>query len=149
MLCRLRRSLRRALFLGCALASPVFFFRSISAGEFWAFKPLARPEPPRIVDPAGLSGPAAPIDAFLLEALGRKGLGIAGEADRRTHVRRVTLDLTGLPPSPDEVDAYLADSEPGAYERLVERLLASPHFAEHWAQIWLDAAGYSDSNGYH
>ncbi len=117
--------------------------------DFWAFRPLARPEPPRI--DAALTGGTAvqSIDAFLLAALRKAGLDFALEADRRSLIRRVSLDLTGLPPAPDDVDAFLADAAPEAYERLVERLLASPHYGERWGQQWLDAAGYSDSNGYH
>ena len=88
-----------------------------------------------------------PIDAFLLARLERAGLGFAPEADRTTLLRRVSFDLTGLPPTPAEIDAYLNDEKPGAYERLVGRLLDSPRYGERWGQHWLDAAGYSESDG--
>jgi hypothetical protein len=87
-----------------------------------------------------------PIDAFLLEKLEAKGLGFSPEAGRLVLMRRSYLDLTGLPP-PAEIDNYLNDSRPGAYERLIDRLLASPHYGERWGRYWLDAVGYADSEG--
>jgi hypothetical protein len=89
-----------------------------------------------------------PIDAFLLARLDREGLKPSPEADRATLLRRASLDITGLPPTPAELDRFLADSSPNAYEKQVDRLLASPHYGERWARIWLDAARYADSNGY-
>ncbi len=89
-----------------------------------------------------------PIDAFILERQVKAGLTPAPEADRRTLIRRLTFDLTGLPPAPDEVDAFLADRRADAYEQLVERLLASPHYGERWGRYWLDLVRYADSNGY-
>src|SRR3989449_8755157 len=89
-----------------------------------------------------------PIDAFVLERLEREGLPHSPEADRATLIRRVTLDLTGLPPTPAEVEAFLADKSPGAYEKLVDRLLQSPRYGERMATRWLDAARYADTNGY-
>ena len=89
-----------------------------------------------------------PIDHFVLARLEREGLQPAAEASREALLRRVSLDLIGLPPSPDEIDAFLADATPGAYERVVDRLLASPHYGERWARPWLDLARYADSNGY-
>jgi hypothetical protein len=89
-----------------------------------------------------------PVDAFVLAKLGEKGLPMAPEADRRTLIRRVTLDLTGLLPTPEEVDAFVSDKSPLAYEQLVERLLASKNYGERWARHWLDVVGYADSNGY-
>jgi hypothetical protein len=94
--------------------------------------------------PAG----AHPIDAILSARLGERGLALAPEASRETLIRRVTLDLTGLPPTLAEIDAFLADAAPGAYERVVDRLLASPHYGEKMALPWLDAARYADSNGF-
>jgi hypothetical protein len=88
------------------------------------------------------------IDALVEARLAREGLGLAREADRATLIRRVTLDLVGLPPAPEETAAFMADSDPGAYERLVDRLLASPHYGERMALPWLDAARYADSNGF-
>jgi hypothetical protein len=92
--------------------------------------------------------PKNPIDAFILSRLERVGLQPAPPADRLTLVRRVTFDLTGLPPTPEEVSAFLHDARPDAYERLVDRLLASPHYGERWAQHWLDVVRYAESNGY-
>jgi hypothetical protein len=105
----------------------------------WAFVPPARSE----VAPG-----AHPIDALVGARLAREGLAFAPEADRATLLRRVTLDLTGLPPSPDDVAAFIADEAPGAYERVVDRLLASEHYGERMALPWLDAARYADSNGF-
>ena len=90
-----------------------------------------------------------PIDRFTLARLEASKLTPNGEAERRTLVRRVTFDLTGLPPTPEEVAAFLADDKPGAYERLVDRLLASPHYGEHLARFWLDGARYGDTHGLH
>jgi hypothetical protein len=84
----------------------------------------------------------------VLARLAKENLEPAPRADKRTLLRRVHLDLTGLPPTPDEVATFLADSAPGAYERVVDRLLASPHFGERWARPWLDRARYADSDGY-
>ncbi len=89
-----------------------------------------------------------PIDAFVLQRLEREGLRPSPEADRATLLRRVTLDLTGLPPTPAELDAFLADKSPNAYEKVVDRLLRSPRYGERMAFPWLDAARYADSNGY-
>lgn len=89
-----------------------------------------------------------PIDRFVLSRLERARLSPSPEADRATLLRRVTLDLTGLPPTPQEVDAFLKDRRPDAYARVVDRCLASPHFGERWARLWLDLARYADSNGY-
>ncbi|MAT14833.1 MAG: hypothetical protein CMJ46_06130 [Planctomyces sp.] len=89
------------------------------------------------------------IDHFILHRLEKEGLTPAGEADKETLIRRVTFDLTGLPPTPQEVDAFLADESPNAYEMLVDRLLNSPHYGEHMARYWLDAARYGDTHGLH
>ncbi len=89
-----------------------------------------------------------PIDAFILNGLEAKGLRPEGEADRRVLIRRATYDLTGLPPSPDEVELFAKDSSPDAYEKLVDRLLASPHYGEKWGRYWLDVVGYAETNGY-
>jgi mono/diheme cytochrome c family protein len=88
------------------------------------------------------------IDRFILARLERAGLGPAPEADRATLLRRASLDLIGLPPSPAEIESFMADQSAGAFERAVDRLLASPHFGERWARLWLDQARYADSNGY-
>ena len=88
-----------------------------------------------------------PVDAFLLARLEEEGLSFSPPADRLTLMRRSYLDLTGLPPSPEEIRSFLADTDPRAYERLVDRLLESPHYGERWARYWLDAVGYADSEG--
>ena len=111
----------------------------------WAFV-----KPKRAAAPAVKRGdwPRNDIDRFVLVRLEEAGLAPAAEADRATLIRRLHADLTGLPPTPDEVDAFVADADPAAYEKLVERLLASPHYGERMALPWLDAARYADSNGF-
>jgi hypothetical protein len=111
----------------------------------WAYAPLARPEVPCGAD----ANPASPIDVFVDQELDRNGLTSVGEADRATLVRRLFLDLTGLPPEPADVDAFEADRSNAAWERLVDRVLASPHHAERMAQWWLDLARYADTVGFH
>lgn len=113
--------------------------------EFWSFRPITRPNVPTV---ATSNRVTTPIDAFLLAELERVGLTFSGEADRVTQIRRATLDLWGLPPTPDEIAAFLQDDSAAAYERLLDRLLESPRYAEHWGRHWLDLAGYADSDGY-
>jgi hypothetical protein len=112
----------------------------------WAFEPPVRPELPPVKKS---DWPRNDIDRFILSGLEAKHLEPAAEAPRETLVRRVTLDLTGLPPTPAEVDAFVDDHEPGAYERVVERLLNSPRYGEHMARYWLDVARYGDTHGLH
>ena len=107
---------------------------------FWAFQPVHKPEPP----PAAGRFNATAIDRFIGARLAQEGLTPAPRADKRTLIRRATFDLTGLPPTPDEVDAFLADNRPGAFARVVDRLLASPQYGERQARYWLDVARYSD-----
>jgi mono/diheme cytochrome c family protein len=111
----------------------------------WAFIPPARHVPPIVNQKSWVKNP---IDRFILAPLERDGILPSPEADRETLIRRLSLDLIGLPPSPQEIDAFVQDSLPHAYDRLVERLLASPHYGERWARPWLDMARYADSNGY-
>lgn len=111
----------------------------------WSFVPPVRPNRPAV---RNAQWPHNAIDAFVLARLEAEGLAPAPEADKPTLLRRVTFDLTGLPPTPAEVDAFLADDSPGAYERAIDRLLASPRYGERMATRWLDAARYADSNGY-
>ena len=111
----------------------------------WSFVPPGRTELPPV---RGGGWVRNPIDRFILAPLERDGIAPSPEADRVTLIRRAHLDLVGLPPSPSEVDAFLSEGDPDAYERLVDRLLASPHFGERWARPWLDLARYADSNGY-
>lgn len=112
-----------------------------AAGGHWAFQPLGRPQPP----PA--AGGENAIDAFVLVALQARGIEPSPQAERRTLWRRVALDLTGLPPSSED-EALLEDPSPGAYERFVDRLLASPAYGERWARPWLDLCHYADTDGY-
>ncbi len=111
----------------------------------WSFQPVASPSIPTVKNPAWVKNP---IDAFILAKLEEKNLAPAEPADRRTLIRRVSFDLIGLPPTPEEVETFVADSSPDAYEKLVDRLLASPHYGERWARHWLDVARYSDTKGY-
>ncbi|HMC66525.1 MAG TPA: DUF1549 domain-containing protein, partial [Gemmataceae bacterium] len=111
----------------------------------WAFRKPARPAVPRVADPGWVR---TPVDAFVLAKLAAVGLRPAPPADKATLLRRVTFDLTGLPPTPEELDGFLRDSRPDAYARVVECLLASTHYGERWAQHWLDVVRYAESNGY-
>jgi hypothetical protein len=111
----------------------------------WPYRTVARPAIPAIKD---RSWPRNPIDAFILEGLESCGLEPNGPADRVALIRRLTYDLTGLPPTPEEVDAFVSDPSPDAYERLVDRLLASPHYGETWGRHWLDLVRYAETNGY-
>ena len=113
--------------------------------DAWAWRPVAHPVPPTVRHTRWVRNP---IDRFILAQLEKAGLEPSPAADRRTLIRRVTFDLTGLPPTPEEVAAFLTDRRPDAYERLVDRLLASPGYGEHWARSWLDVVRYSDSNGF-
>jgi cytochrome c553 len=107
----------------------------VGKSTHWSFQPIQRPA-------------KTSIDAFILDRLAKENIAPSPEADRRTLIRRVSLDLTGLPPTPREVEDFLADKTPSAYEKLVDRLLASPHYGEKWARPWLDVAHYADSDGY-
>ncbi|MGE3821250.1 MAG: DUF1549 domain-containing protein, partial [Isosphaeraceae bacterium] len=112
--------------------------------EFWAFRPPGPVDVPSTGRPDLVRNP---IDAFVLDKLAGKGLSLSPEADRATLLRRVTLDLTGLPPEPAELDAFLDDQSIDAYERVIDRLLASPRHGERWGRHWLDVAGYADTDG--
>jgi hypothetical protein len=112
--------------------------------RYWAFQPRKAVAPPAISDPWIRN----PIDAFILAGLRKAELRPAPEADRASLIRRVTFDLTGLPPTPAEIDAFLADPAPDAYERIVDRLLASPHYGEQWGRHWLDVVRFAESDGY-
>ncbi len=112
--------------------------------QHWSFVPPREPPIPQVQAAARVRNP---IDAFVLARLEAEGLSPAPEADRRTLLRRAYADLWGLPPKPEEVEAFLADTAADAYERLIDRLLASHHYGERWARYWLDLAGYSDSEG--
>ena len=128
--------------LGLALAGGA---PGANPGTHWAYVKPSRPALPSVRD---TTWPRNPIDFFILARLEEQGLRPSPPADHRTLIRRVSLDLTGLPPTIAEVDRFVADQDPRAYEALVERLLAKPAFGEHWARMWLDLARYADSAGY-
>ena len=111
----------------------------------WSFQPLSRPELPAVEDG---SWPRNEIDRFVLSRLEKEGLEPSPQTSRETLLRRLSLDLTGLPPTPGEQNSFLSDTGPHAYENLVDRLLDSPHYAEKWARFWLDLARYADSDGF-
>ena len=108
----------------------------------WAWQPLKRPAVPETLSHTN------PIDAFVLQRLRQSGLGFAPEAGRRILIRRLTFNLTGLPPTPREINAFVTDTSPEAYKKLVDRLLASPAYGEHWAQHWLELARFAETDGF-
>lgn len=114
--------------------------------DWWSLKPLSRPAVPKV--PTSTSGPVHPIDAFIQQTLTAQGLHPSPAADRRTLIRRLYFDLLGLPPSPSEIEAFVTDTDPRAYEHLVDRLLASPQYGERWARHWLDVVHYGETHGY-
>lgn len=124
-------------------AHPLFDLRERL--RHWAWQPMKDPQLPKVVR---ADWPRSPIDRFILAGLEASGLAPAPEADRRTWLRRVTYDLIGLPPTPVEIDAFLHDETPAAYEKVVDRLLASPHYGERWARHWLDLVRYAETGGH-
>jgi hypothetical protein len=142
MLLRRKRVVKTAGLVICFLCSP-----GSTPADWWSLRPLERPAVPEI-DGAGRDWARTPVDAFILARLQAEGLFPSPEADRRTLIRRLTLDLTGLLPSPDEIAAFLADESPDAHERLVERLLASPRHGERWARHWMDAVHFAETHGH-
>jgi hypothetical protein len=137
-----RSNWRIALSFGCALA-----FLTVGRAEtnrWWSLRPIIKPAVPYAAEAVSKN----PIDEFLLVRLQREGIAYSAEADRKTLIRRLHFDLIGIPPTPGEVDDFKNDSEPQAYERLVDRLLASPHYGERWARHWLDVVHYGDTHGY-
>lgn len=118
---------------------------TVRAGrDWWSFQPVVRPAPPTIAGNPSQN----PIDAFILEGLQKAGLEPAPPADRRALIKRVYFDLLGLPPTADEIDAFVRDKSPRAYEQLVQKLLDSPHFGERWARHWLDLVRFAETSGY-
>jgi len=113
--------------------------------DWWSFKPAARPALPEVRNKKWVRNP---IDLFILTKLEQEKLSPSREADRRTLIRRLSFDLTGLPPSPEEVERFIADHSPKAYENLVDRLLDSPRYGERWARHWLDTVHFADTHGY-
>jgi hypothetical protein len=114
----------------------------------WAFQPRKDPAPPTFSAALDRAWVKTPIDAFLLAGLKKAGLKPAPPADRATLLRRATFDLTGLPPTPEEIDAFTGDRSPNAWEKVVDRLLASPHYGEQWGRHWLDVVRFAESDGY-
>ena len=119
--------------------------RDNAASSHWSFRPVVRPAIPSVTNSAWTNNA---VDAFVLARLDKRNISPSAEASRNTLIRRLSLDLLGLPPTPAEVDRFVDDSTAGAYSRLVERLLASPRFGERWGRHWLDKARYADSDGY-
>jgi hypothetical protein len=144
-----RRAIALATFCAGCLALNGFSQETVNRGEpssrksHWAFQTVKRPQVPQVKGHAETE-----IDRFILAALEARGQIVNREADRTTLIRRVSFDLTGLPPTLGEIDAFVADGAPNAYERMVNRYLASPRYGERWGKYWLDSAGYADSNGY-
>ena len=132
--------------------NPIDPFKSTTSSragyDWWALKPVRSIVPPKLSDASLSAGVRNPIDQFVRARLAAEGLTPSPEADRRTLARRLYFDLIGLPPTPEEVDAFVADGEPRAYERLVDRLLESPHYGERWARHWLDVVRYGETDGF-
>ncbi|MBL9162177.1 MAG: PSD1 domain-containing protein [Planctomycetaceae bacterium] len=123
--------------------------QAVDKAEWWAWQPLARPAAPEVrPSESGPARVANPIDQFVVAKLHDNGLVQAPRADRRVLIRRLSFDLIGLPPTPEEIDAFVADDDPLAYERLVDRLLASPRYGERWARHWMDAAHFAETHGH-
>ncbi len=125
-------------------ADPTVRYPEVRATH-WAFQPIRHAQPPKV---ANTDWAKTPIDQFILATLEEHGLTPSAAADRRTLLRRVTVDLTGLPPTPEEMEAFVADKSSDAYRKVVERLLASPSYGERWGRHWLDIARYADTKGY-
>ncbi len=126
--------------------SPFEFTTDTRAGlDWWSLAPPRRPTLPRVKN---MRRVRTPVDAFVLAQLEERGFSLASDADRATLIRRASFDLIGLPPTPEQVQAFVADPAPDAYERLIDRLLASPHYGERWARHWLDVVRFAESNGY-
>jgi hypothetical protein len=128
-----------ALTLSGVIAAPT----AANPSTWWSFAPITKPTVPPVV-----KGDRTPVDAFISATLAAQGLSMSTEADARTLCRRLYFDLTGLPPSPEEMASFLADTSPDAYGKLVDRLLASPRYGERWARHWLDVVHYGDTHGY-
>jgi len=132
------------LLLGAAIAADSSPFTDEDR-DYWAFRPVTRPAVPAVAASARVRNP---IDAFILARLEEAGIAPSPEADKLTLLRRVSFDVLGLPPTREEAEIFLSDASADAYERLVDRLLASPQYGEHWARYWLDLVRYADSDGY-
>src|SRR5262249_42898618 len=119
--------------------------RSDQSGGWWSLRPVVKPGVPAVKEPAWVR---SPLDVFILHRLEEKGIAPSGPADRRTLIRRLTFDLHGLPPAPEEIEAFVKDPAPNAYEKLVDRLLASARYGERWGRHWLDVARFGESQGF-
>ncbi len=136
-----------AYFPGASTQAPGSSVKALidyTRSDHWAFQPMSRPEPPQVQD---TQWPHNEIDHFVLANLEQAGIRPAGEIDKRAWLRRASFDLTGLPPTPEELERFLADKDEGAWERAIDALLAKPQYGERWARHWLDLARYADSNG--
>ena len=129
---------------GVSNAATVDRTDDVTDADLWSFKPPMRPSVPAARSQDRVR---TPIDAFVLRQLEDNDLSLAPEADRLTLLRRASFDLVGMPPSPDEIEQFLADDSPGSYERMIDRLLSDPRYGERWARHWLDVAGYTESAG--
>src|SRR5256714_11067087 len=131
-------------------AAPLAPLGKYTAAErkHWAFQPRAHPQVPVFGDAAGRAWARTPVDAFILARLRKESLEPSPPASKQTLMRRLTFDLTGLPPTPSEIAAFAGDRSPDAYRKLVERLLASPHYGERWGQHWLDVVRFGESDGF-
>lgn len=127
-----------------ANAAQVGPFNYAEEKKFWSYQPIKNPAPPKVKNTRWVQ---SPVDQFILAKLEEKGLTPVKAADKRALIRRATYDLTGLPPTPEEIDAFLADKSAKAYERLIDRLLASPAYGERWGRHWLDVVRYADTAG--
>ncbi|HBI41902.1 MAG TPA: hypothetical protein DDY78_03470 [Planctomycetales bacterium] len=130
---------------GLALKPPSNTEKGRAGPDWWSLQPIRRPNAPPVINRLWVR---TPIDAFILAPLEAKGLRPAPEADRRTLIRRLTFDLIGLPPTPEEIDAFVRDAAADAYEKLVDRLLARPEYGERWGRHWLDVTRFAESHGY-
>jgi hypothetical protein len=152
----------KPIIVGLALAGVALVGLAIAADEpiaplgtykpaerrHWAFQPRQNAAPPTFTGAADKAWVKTPIDAFILEGLKKAGLRPAPAADRATLIRRVTYDLLGLPPAPAEIDAFVRDPSPDAWRKVVDRLLASPHYGEQWGHHWLDVVRFAETDGY-
>ena len=143
-ICKLEYLVVWAILVGSATTAPSAE-SAAPPSNHWAFQPITRPPVPNVAAQALVR---TPVDGFVLDQLEAAGLSLAPRADRRTLVRRLALNVLGLPPNKRIVDEFVADQAPGAYERVVEKLLASPHYGERWARHWLDVARFAESSGY-
>jgi mono/diheme cytochrome c family protein len=132
---------------GVSVATPGGPLFTAEQKQFWAFQPVKRPDIPAVSRDTKGRASANPVDAFIQHKLEQSGLKLSSPADKRTLLRRVHFDLTGLPPAPDDLAAFEKDTSPDAFARVVDKLLASPHYGERWGRHWLDVARYADTNG--